>query len=230
MRDGAAIICLALTVGLFAGCAYRLSGIQLPADSRGFTASAKNADERACVGGTWAVVHEEQGKEFFWLRTGVKYRQFESALFYCCPVPGGQPVCRRARWTEVPGGQHSRPVSRSRAKDTEGRNSDTTEAHAPTESSARPDDARPPEPKVELRSITTDGETMGSMSAEKALAIQRLEGSEVMVRLVSRRRVTGLLLKVSGAAMTLQRGSPVGAKVAVYPWEKVRSITPRSRR
>ncbi|TNF27994.1 MAG: hypothetical protein EP329_18600 [Deltaproteobacteria bacterium] len=93
----------ALIVGMFVwaapGCAtQKQSSIEIlkTEDVSGWIAGAG----LQCRGGVWALVNESESSSLGGLAGATKTRPFEERLFFCCPMPGEPPVCRRARWEE----------------------------------------------------------------------------------------------------------------------------------
>lgn len=76
-------------------CAVRTSNVQFSGGT------AKDAVPATCG---WATVSETTTKKFLGLPLGTSVRQFDDALFLCCPgEDNAKPICREAKWMALEG-------------------------------------------------------------------------------------------------------------------------------
>ena len=90
------IACLSLLVG----CTVRSSSFApLPVVAEENVSMHNTGLPQAQNGCGWVVVHEKQTMHFFGLPLKTDVRQFERALFYCCPGESNpDPKCYQADW------------------------------------------------------------------------------------------------------------------------------------
>ena len=81
---------------MLSGCVAHSSGFStMKLDAPEFQLPSK---QNGCG---WMVVEEEIETKLLMLSLGRKARQFNKALFYCCPGESGpDPVCYETKWLE----------------------------------------------------------------------------------------------------------------------------------
>ena len=84
-----------LSLAVLPACMIRTSNVQV---------AGGGASDNSLATCTWTTVSETTTTKFLALSLGSTTRQFDDALFLCCPgEDNAKPVCREASWLERAG-------------------------------------------------------------------------------------------------------------------------------
>lgn len=189
------------------GCANQQSRISLSGAALSLQGEARTDRERACAGGTWAMVEEEKGTSFAGVGTSSR-RQFREMLFFCCPNPNSEPTCHRAKWQDEPATTAVPTPSETRSTASTGQvatGNEQTSTSAPAPAGA----------------ILTRRASFANLPARDLVSVRQRIGQQVTLGVASGRSTSGVLKELDESKIVLQREGASGPELASFPWAEV---------